>query len=509
MWRGIAFVIIGWLLALAPARAEWRRAESPSFVLYGNMSESQLRERSLLLEDFDRLLRRLASSDRPAPKLHVYFVDGIADLRMVREVPMSTAGYYMASDDGIAAIVDARAESRGTEILFHEYTHHFMWQHMPNTYPTWYVEGFAEYFSTVRFSGDHIDIGNYSRGRASSILDGAWLPMERVLNGGTDGLNAEAGAAYYAQSWLLVHYFYSTPERQRALSQFLRAFRRSPSGTDALLAATGMTPDALTRELRRYIQGGQIAYRQAQRASAAAPPPIVVTTMPTSTGDMILYEAALRVGIAEDRRQPYLQRIRAAARRYPEDPLAMRVLAHAELLYGDGASADRLLDRLLASAPNDADLMYLKGMRYLALAKADGAPESASASATLWFGRARAADPTHFQALIRYVESLHGDLASASEETRDLLVRAGQLAPQVASISLNAARVLIERGDYDEALRLLAPLVANPHDRSLAAAANELMQQAAGGRPRGMIEGKPDGEAPPGPTPAPAPHGTE
>ena len=91
----ITFVglITSFLIGAPPAHAEWRRAESPNFVLYGNLSESQLRERILLLEDFDRLLRRLASSNRPSPKLHVYVVNGIGDLRMIRPVNEGTAGY--------------------------------------------------------------------------------------------------------------------------------------------------------------------------------------------------------------------------------------------------------------------------------------------------------------------------------------------------------------------------------------------------------------------------------
>jgi hypothetical protein len=500
----IAFLMTAWLLGAAPAWAEWRRAESPNFVVYGNLSESQLRERILLLEDFDRLLRRLASSNRPSPKLHVYVVSGIGDLRMIRPVNDGIAGYYIASNDGIAAFVDGRAEGRGTEILFHEYTHHFMWQHMPNSYPAWYVEGFADYFATVRFSARAIDIGHYSRSRAAWILDAPWLPMERILNGGTDGLNAEGGAAYYAQSWLLVHYFYSTPERQQALSRMLRAARTTGTGVEALQAAMGMTPDALAQELRRYIRDGQIAYRQAPRASSEAPPPITVTTMPASTGDMIIYEAALRVGIAEENRQSYLERIRATAARYPSDPLATRVLAQAEMLYGDGASADRLLDGLLAAAPRDAELMYLKGLRQLHLAQSDSPPDSAAASARQWFGRARTADPTHFQALVRYVESLRHDPAAASEETDELIIQAGQLAPQVPSIALAAARVLIDRGDEVEAMRLLIPLVVNPHNRSVAAAARSLIEQVAGPRLEGVIGAKPDGETRPETAAAPA-----
>ena len=75
---------------------------------------------------------------------------------------------------------------------------------------------------------------------------------------------------------------------------------------------------------------------------------------------LILYEAALRTGVSDENGAIYLQRIRAIAARYPDDALAMRVLAHIELRFGDGAVADRLLDRLLAASPNDAELLYLR-----------------------------------------------------------------------------------------------------------------------------------------------------
>lgn len=477
-------LLFAWLILLlaaaAPAQAEWRRAESPNFVLYGDLSAPEMRERILLLEDFDRLLRMLAAGEEaPSPKLHVYIVGGIDDLRIIRPVADGIAGYYLATSDGIAAFVDRRAERQGDETLLHEYTHHFMRQHMRSAFPSWFVEGFAEYFATVRFTSRRIEIGNYSRGRASQILEGEWLPMERVLGGGPGGLNPPAMSAYYAQSWLLVHYFYSNPERQRALNRLLQAQRHHASATDALRAATGMTPAQLTEELRRYIRPGTIAYRYAPRGSIDSPPPVSLTQMPRSTGDIIMFEAALRVGILEENRQPYLQRIRAIAARYPDDPLAARVLAHAELLYGDGEVADRLLDRLIAARPNDAELLYLKGMRLLVAARSGAQPTDAGAQARDWFVRARAADPSHYQAMIRYVESLDTEPGPLSDEARRMLIEASRLAPQVASVALNAANMLIERGEYEEAIALLEPLAANPHDAAIASLAQHLLDRAA------------------------------
>jgi len=477
--RGVlaAFFLLCWF-GVAPARAEWRRAESPNFVVYGDLSESALRERILLLEDFDQLLRMLtAGQEEPAPnKLHIYIVSGIEALRVVRQVPAGIAGFYTASPDGILAMVDGSQRDAGNEILFHEYAHHFMMQNSTLIYPAWFVEGFAEYFATVRFTARKIDIGNYSRGRAASI-QGRWIAMERLLSAGPAGLNQEEQAAYYAQSWLLVHYFYSTPERQAALNRLLATV---PGGSpaEALQSATGLTPETLTRELRRYIAGGSIRYRQMERGSPATPPPVTVALMPRSADDLVLYEAALRTGVSDENGASYLQRIRVLAGRYPDDPLAMRVLAHIELRYGDGAAADRLLDRLLAAAPNDAELLYLKGMRWLIAAEADNPPEQAAATARTWFGRAQRADQNHYQTLYRYAESLRGERAFFSENTSNALVLAHQLAPQVHSITLNAASVLIARREFAHAVALLLPLVANPHDPDLSRMAREMTERA-------------------------------
>lgn len=499
MWRIFALLIALVMAGATPARAEWRRAESPNFVLYGNLSESNLRARILLLEDFDKLLRTLTSADEPAnpSKLHIYITDGPDSLRSIRPLPAGIAGFYMASTDGIAAFVDGHEEGKGNYILFHEYVHHFMRANSSNTWPTWYSEGFAEYFATVRIGSRRIDIGNFDPGRTGSLEALEWLPLERVLGHGIGGLNREQASQYYAQAWLLTHYLYSTPERQHLLSRLLAAQRRTSDAEESLRLAGGPTVAELAAELRRYFRAGSIQYRQMARASAETPPPVTVTTLPASAGDMILVEGALRIGIPDENQQPTLQRVRAAAARYPGDPLAARVLAHLELLYGDPAAADRLLDPLIQAHPNDGELLYLKGLRWLTAANGDHPPDNADAQARQWLERARAADDTHFQTLYHLAESRRGDDDYVSASTGALLERAHRLAPQVPSITLNAAAMLISLHRYDDAIQMLRPLAFSPHDEGLSAAALQMMGQAAALRDGRPEERRPDDDAQP------------
>ena len=86
----IAFALFG----ASPAKADWRRAESPNFILYGNLSETELRQRILRLEDFDHLLRIIISVTEPPMhnKLRVYIVANPRDLRTIRQIG---PGFYL------------------------------------------------------------------------------------------------------------------------------------------------------------------------------------------------------------------------------------------------------------------------------------------------------------------------------------------------------------------------------------------------------------------------------
>jgi Flp pilus assembly protein TadD len=472
-------LLLAFGLAAGTASAQWRRAESPNFVVFSEGPENRLRERITELEDFHWLLKTMTgTSSQPASpaKLHVYVVNGKAELKAVQDLGRDVGGFYAASGEGIAAFVDKQGAGSNNIILFHEYAHHFMHQYLTSAYPAWYVEGFAEYFGTAKFAGRRVDIGNFDPGRIYAVTQQPWLPLERVLRAGPEGLDGPQGAAYYAQAWLLAHYFNSNRERQAALRRYLAAARTSDP-VAALQTATGMNLEQFTRELRTYIGRGSIMYRRLERAEPA-PPPVTVSVLPAAADDLILHQAALRIGLWRDEPAARLQRIRTAAARHPNDPFARRVLAHAEALHGDRAVALKLLEGLQEQAPSDVELMYLRGRLHLENAEKGDEWEKESALARNWFARAHKLDPNHFQTLYRYAQSQRQGAQAVSENTVNTLLLAQQLAPQVTEIRMNAAAILIARGDLDLAQDLLAPVIADPHDRSLAQAARKMLDAA-------------------------------
>ncbi|MEY2882899.1 MAG: hypothetical protein RL490_623, partial [Pseudomonadota bacterium] len=178
-------VLLALFMALAsatPAAAAWRMAETAHFRLYGEVSEGSLRERARLLEDFNLLLRRLTNGGaeaEDAPKLDIFLVDDAGDAMPFGKVAAQVGGFYAASAGRIAAF--SETGDNGQFILLHEYVHHFMLSRTRLSYPAWYVEGFAEYFSTAKFTSRDIEVGGVSTGRAMQLARGTWLPLTRLL----------------------------------------------------------------------------------------------------------------------------------------------------------------------------------------------------------------------------------------------------------------------------------------------------------------------------------------
>lgn len=352
-----------------------------------------------------------------------------------------------------------------------------MLQYRPLAYPPWYVEGFAEYVMTAKFEKDAIEFGQPSRGRAYSLVSESWLPLDQVLFAPAPN-KAEEGAQYYAESWLLVHYLLRDAARKAKLAQYLSATASGEEPKAAFQRIFAEPPSQLQKEIEQYSQG-HWDYSRLKRHSTEARPAMEIVALPDSADDLLLAKAGMDVGTPDEQVQAMLTRVRAAAAKYPSDPFANRVLAEAEAVYGDEAAADRLLDPLLASAPDDGELLYLKGMRYLRAGLKDEAVRAAQMKqAQIWFSKAHKADPNQYQSLFRYVQSLGGTPAYGAENTIEVLLLAHQLAPQVQEISINAGSMLLAKGDYGLAATLLAPVAFDPHGGEAAAVAKQLLDAA-------------------------------
>lgn len=461
-------------IAATPVGATWRVAESAHFRVYGDMPAEALRKRVELLEDYRSLLGQFTTArvDDDAPKLTIYLVDAIASALPFGQIAPSAAGFYSAGDHGIAAY--AEKGDFGQKVLLHEYAHHHMFASTGRSYPAWYVEGFAEYFMTTSFQPKRVEFGLFDRGRAYS-LSGVWLPWEQVLGRSYDRLTSDERHKFYAQSWLLTHYLFRMPGMRARLAAHLAAIA---AGTDPLTAfKAAVEPDlkALTRQLRAYTAGRNFTFSRLDR-EAPMPVPVNVRDLPASADDVLMFHAWLdNRGGASDRAAA-LARIRAATARHPGDALAERTLAMAELYLGDAAKALPLLDGLLASAPDDADLLRLKAEVLLAINRDINRGE-----ARRLLVRAVKADPANWRAMHAYLHT-HDIINNAVPGSLfDVVQLMWQLAPQASGIVIDMANVLVRAGRLAEAARVLEPVAFAPHGSTASGFARQLRDAALKG----------------------------
>lgn len=473
----------GWMVALATiaalcapglAEAKWLKAESPRFIVYSDGDERVLREQTAKLEAFDTLLRQfhnLPADGIPPRKLEVYLVDGQEALREIWPRAVGIGGFYSADSEAIhAVIVRARKEDR---TLFHEYTHHFMLQFFPYPYPAWLVEGYAEYFGASDIVGGQIEVGRFDQGRVDNLIYLDWVPITDLLTKRPFQLrDAAASSTFYAQAWLLTHYFMSDPSRYKQMTAYMKAVGNGADSVKAMEAATGMPINALERKLQPYLRGG-LRYGRYPLAKSSE---ITVTQLPASADDLLLLN--LRVKEASEGSEDLTKKVEAMLARHPDDRLAVLTAARAEVRFGEPAKAEALLRPLLEKSPEDAE-----GLELLARAKIEGASDSkerplqAYREAGKLFARSFKADPARYQALYGYARSRSIEASYPSDNDMEALLAAQELAPQASGITILAARASMLRKEWPRARSLLRPVANNPHGGDAAETAQKLLGQ--------------------------------
>jgi tetratricopeptide (TPR) repeat protein len=478
---GAASALAAGLLALGagPAEARWLKAESPKFIVYSDGDEQALKAYVQKLEVFDDLLRArhgLRAGEAPPRKLPIYLVrdhDGLE--RVYIKAPETIVGVYMQSEGDIFAV--AIRDRKDDSVLFHEYTHHFMLQYFPYGYPSWLIEGVADYYAPTKVSAKAVDVGAPNEMRGYELGEEKWLPLADVLGKTLDKIKPEDVGNFYAESWVLTHYMASDPKRSQQLSAYMRAVAGGADPVKAMEQAAGMDVATLEKTLHAYSRSG-LKYVRYDRVNVVEAP-VTVTALPPSADDLLLESALLRRGVAKDDRETVLKTVRARAARYPGDALAQLTLARAEVDLGDRKAGEALLDKYLASAPDDVEALELAAGARLD----DGDADKANAKkryqeAQPLIARAFKLDPNRYQTLYTYARSrMLLDANYPEDNTMEALLAAQELAPQSRGVRLFAAQGLMRRKQWDYAAAMLKPLVNDPHSPDTAAVARKLLAE--------------------------------
>lgn len=471
--KALSFVMVSLLLA-GSAQAAWLRAESPRFIVYSELSETELQTFTTQLEQFDHLLRGYTGTNaEPAElKVRIFMVADAAAVQRYIGAGSDVAGFYYGSVNGPLAVVPRDDLGFGFDrinpraILFHEYTHHFMLQYFSAAYPAWYVEGFAEYFATVRFRDDGaIEVGLPPVYRTRSFEYGRWVSADRMLSN-----EIENDHMTYAQGWLITHFAATDPEIRAMLSDYLTRLRDGETGREAYTASFGSWDRSFDRVLRRYLARNRFP------ASALQLDPIpaeaisiteisdeeaaIVLLQPRSSGEM--HSEVLRV-----------------VEHYPNNPQAYVELALDHFADEEFDEAMALVDHALALQPDHVEANIAKADIMLAMAENSEDPESPYwEQSREYIIRANNAEPNNPSALGSYYMSF-SDRESRPESAVAALERAFVLVRQNVHFRLILAEEYLAQERYAEALNIITPLARNPHGGEMIERAQSIMTAAS------------------------------
>ena len=255
------FVAFGPAALLVSAKDNWISLRSKNFLLIGNASEKQVRQVATRLEQFREVFSELfpgAVLSTPVPTTVVVFKSE-SSYRPFKP-NSNTAGFFQSGDDVnyITLSVEAGDLQDPFSVIFHEYTHLMVNNTLGNV-PTWFNEGLAEYYSTVRISDDQkFVLGSPISSHVYLLREKKLLPLRTLFQVDQQSPyynERDKQSVFYAESWALIHYLIlgKGGERLTQMSKFVQALGKGLPMEESFQQAFSTTFENMEKELRTYI----------------------------------------------------------------------------------------------------------------------------------------------------------------------------------------------------------------------------------------------------------------
>lgn len=483
-------VALGFALSLiaATANAEWLEASSDHFVIYSEQNEKTVQQFAERLERFHAAMTQVFGTQQakpsPSNRVRIFVVGSGAEVRRISGTSNKIAvGMYRPRAGSSVALIpklDERSqyELSGERILYHEYAHDFMYRALAGrVYPRWFVEGFAEFFSSVRFKDDgSVVLGAPASHRGWDLAWSRAVPIDILLafDGGARDSQTNYDA-FYGQSWVLFHYLQMAPERKGQLAKYLQLLA---SGEKDLAAAEGAFGgiNKLDRDMDSYIKRRRLAVMVIDPA-ALSTGPISVRQLRAAEAEMMPTFMELKYGATREEATNLVPTAREIAARYPNDAAVLATLAKAELGAGNNDEAIAAADRAIAIDPANVDAYINKGYALAREVESGALPAEAWKDVRNLFIKANGIENDHPIPLMEFYLSYRRAGEAPTKNAIAGLEWAMELAPFDSQLRWLVAQQMIADSRLREAHRTLIPLAYNPHSSAQNNKALELLKE--------------------------------
>lgn len=498
------------------AVSQWFRAESQRFVVYSDAGEDDVALLLTNLEKLDQLLRiytlPAGQPERPEPKLTFYFHNDPTDLREIDDSAGNAVGLYSSCAAGvqgfgvhlerITSLADEQLDkaplNETLSYVFEAYARHFLYRHTDIRTPASFIDGFAQYFSTVRFSDKQMVVGRVPKGLGDYLKflsEGRHYSLEYddVLQENLAGARNYAGIAgvrleFEAKSWLLTHYMLSSEENRKRLDRYLVLVGRGVAPTPAFERAFGMKKGDIGAAMWRYSLKGMPVLRVEAPAFAATR--VNFRSLPQAAGEFVLANAALKACPGRETGEALLKKLASLAPRFPNDDLARLTLSRAQIDWGQPQDAIPALNAVLKDDDAHFEARYLLGMANLRLAERDAAGEARRThvqAALHELRRARALNPQSSEAALAVFKAEVAATDVPDKATLEGVIAAWQVSREVDALGRSAALAFAFAGKADDAHNTLGLLAQNVRDERSAEWAQRWQRRLETGVSRGDL----------------------
>ena len=478
--RGVAAGVVLCLIA-APASAEWKRVDSPNFVVFGDVGAGDLRNIARKFEAFREMLSLVftrQATATPVPTIVVVFPSDNAftpfrPLYNGKPVPMS--GLFMPRQDANYIAIVRNREDSGLRIVFHEYAH-LLISNVASAVPVWLNEGLAEFYSTFEVTPDGREalIGQPVPEHIDHLNGTTLLPLDELLQVQRNSPlynEGERRSVLYAQSWALTHLILlGQPSRREHLGRYLDRVAEGAPEMDAWRQAFG---DDIERELKQYIERDALLAFRLKFADKLAAFDAPVTSLPRPDSEALL--ASLLVH--QQRYDEAANRLNKLSQGATDPGWVTVVRALLDASQNDYDAAAKRLSGLAGS--NDWLLAYLAGSTLAdVIDSRGGTPDTAIYEAVRSFFGTAAKSQREIPNVLARTATL--DLANGKAppyQTIASIQRAMKLAPGRTDYQFLYARALAQQGSYAASANVLRRLTIPGYPQHVRDAARRLLEE--------------------------------
>lgn len=486
------------------SKEDWWFAESDHFSVYSEGSRDDALQLAVKLERLDQALRLFrgmpaaSGKDADVAKPIIFQLGTQADIgRLAGQ--SSVAGFFSARAGGSVAFVPLKSKkaaersgSAGTrehyefydnnidpqDVLFHEYTHYFMFQHAPAAYPSWYVEGFAELFGSLELTETGFRLGEAPEYRRATIavfdVNQADLfdpPRDR-----------RSAVVDYAHGWLATSYLSFEPSRKGQLATYLALLNKGKANKDAALEAFDDL-EKLEKEINSYrkqrVRGMSASFPQQSQ------PRVEVRALSAAENAQMDLRVMLKAGVTKAQARRLVPDARSLVKAHPNSVPVLLAAAEAEFDAGNLTQADALAQQALSlDASTIEALLYRAGVA-MEFAKKE---PSYLPMARAHFVAANALEREHPVALSGYYLTYVLAKETPPEQALIALETAYRVAPFDPAIRKILAHLLLTEQRDRDALAVLGPIVNSPHANKPTRELRELIAKLEKGERQPLID---------------------